>query len=426
MKTKITLLVFFACSIWACAPSERSEQKVEEVAKVETKASISEGSWRAVLTLKNGIELPFNFTVALDGKGEPKIDIINGEEKLSLDEVKIWKDSISIPMHIFDAEIIGKLQGGKITGKWVKHSYKKPYEIPFKAVAGVNHRFDDGGIAPMANITGKWQVSFENEEGDPDQAIGVFEQKGSKLLGTFLTTTGDYRYLEGSVIGNELHLSCFDGEHAFLFTAKLDNGLITDGMFYSGKHWEQPWTAIVNENASLPDAGKLTYLKDGYDKVAFSFPNLDGEPVSLEDQRYKGKVVVVQLLGSWCPNCMDETKFLAPFYQQYQPKGFEVIGLAYERNPEFNEAKKRVSVMKDKLGVDYEVLIAGVSSKVEAAKSLPMLNHVMSFPTTIIIDKTGEVRKIHTGFSGPGTGEYYQKFVDEFTLTIEKLLAEEA
>ncbi len=385
------------------------------------------GMWRAVLTISNQ-ELPFLMQVDKQENGKTVAYLINGEEKILLDEITITGDSVKIPLHIFDADLkahINDQQDG-MKGKWTRYNLEEPYSVSFSAELGKDYRFSEKPKAANFNYTGKWDVVFKNADGSEEKAIGVFEQQGNQLRGTFLSTTGDYRYLDGEVSDEELRLSTFDGSHAYLFKAKPDgNG--TDkikGDYWAGKSSYSTWTGVRNEKAVLPSADTLTYLKKGYSKLSFSFPNLNGQKVSLSDEKYRNKVVVVQLLGSWCPNCMDETKFLAPFYEKNKNRGIEIIGLAYEQSPEFNQAKARVERMRDRLQVGYDLLIAGTRDKEAAAKTLPMLNHVLGFPTTIFIDKKGDVRKIHTGFSGPGSGKYYEEFVQDFNQTIDKLVKE--
>ena len=146
--------------------------------------------------------------------------------------------------------------------------------------------------------------------------------------------------------------------------------------------------------------------------------------VSLDDPKYQDKVVIVQVLGTWCPNCMDETRFLAQWYKEHKDKDVAIIGLAYEKKDDFEYASKRVKQMAEKLDAGYDFLIAGTPDKESTSRTLPMLNHIMSFPTTIFIDKKGTVRKIHTGFYGPGTGEYYTEFVQEFNAFTRELMEE--
>ncbi|MEQ9592104.1 MAG: TlpA disulfide reductase family protein, partial [Cyclobacteriaceae bacterium] len=249
-------------------------------------------------------------------------------------------------------------------------------------------------------------------------------QEGNQLAGTFLTPIGDYRYLEGNVVGNEMMLSTFDGNHSFVFKATKQSDGTLKGDFWSGKDWHETWTGIPDEDAALPDAESLTFLKEGYETIEFSFPDLEGSKVSPSDDRFENKVLVLQIFGTWCPNCMDETKFLSEWYRNNAEKGVEILGLAYEAKDDFEYASGRVKKMKSKLNVPYDFVIAGNKDKEEAAKTLPMLNHVLSFPTTIFIGKDGNVKRIHTGFSGPGTGVYYEQFVQRFNETIEELLGE--
>ena len=246
---------------------------------------------------------------------------------------------------------------------------------------------------------------------------------GSRAVGTFLTTTGDYRFLEGNVSGDSLFLSCFDGSHAFLFKAKI-NGDSISGDFWSGSHWQENWVGVRDESFSLPNPNELTFLKPGYESIEFSFENLNGEVVSLTDENYQDKVVIVQLLGSWCPNCKDETAYLVSLYEKYNAQGLEIISLAFEKSDNKETNIRSLNRLRDHFNVPYEILLAGKASKTEAAEKLPMLNHVLSFPTAIFIDRTGKVRRIHTGFSGPGTGEYYQEFVEETNEFVTQLLIE--
>jgi len=383
------------------------------------------GMWRGVLGVANR-EIPFQMQVTKSAEGKTMAYLINGEEKILLDEILITGDSVKIPLHIFDADLKAHINDSEdgIKGKWTRYNLEESFVVPFSAKHDKNYRFSEKPPVATQNYSGKWDVIFNNDDGTKEQAIGVFEQNGSHLKGTFLSATGDYRYLDGEVDGNELKLSTFDGSHGYLFTAKPDGeGKIT-GNYYYGPDEIIPWTGQRNENAVLPAADTLTYLKKGYDKLSFTFPDLNHKPVSLADSKYQGKVVVVQLMGSWCPNCMDETAYLAPYYRANKNRGLEVIGLAYEQSPDFDKAKPRLERLKSRFNIGYDLLVAGQRDKEAAAKTLPMLNHVLAFPTTIIVDKKGAVRKIHTGFSGPGTGKYYEEFVQDFESTINKLLQE--
>jgi thiol-disulfide isomerase/thioredoxin len=381
------------------------------------------GYWRAELTIQ-GQSLPFNFELNQATGGGYYADILNADERLRLDEVQLKDDSVIIGLHIFDATIKAHLDGDSLNGLFIKN-YEKDYKIPFKAKYNQRFRFLKAEtIDSIPDFNGKYAVTFIDTK-DTTQAIGIFKQSKDSVTGTFLTPTGDYRYLQGNVDRGKMQLSTFDGNHTYLFSAiKNPDGTLT-GEYFSGKTYYANWTGIKNENASLPDAESLTYLKKGFDRINFSFPDVLGNKISLNDKKYKGKVIILQMMGSWCPNCMDETKFLVPWYQQNKDRGVEIIGLAYERKDDFNYARERVKKMIEKLDIPYDVVIAGTNDKAKAAETLPMLNAVVAFPTTIFIGKDGKVKKIHTGFSGPGTGVYYQQFVEEFNETVNELLAAE-
>lgn len=384
------------------------------------------GMWRGRLQLQ-GQELPFHFRISGKSPDSLLLTLINGKEELEAGLVQLQGDSLIMPMHVFDTEVRAVLlENGSLQGNWIKN-YADDYVLPFQAKKGESFRFETGKEAPSTDLSGRWSVSFmaEDSSGAPN-AVGVFEQKENSLTGTFLTPTGDYRYLEGNISGTNFYLSAFDGEHAFLFKGNVLDTNRIEGTYWSGKTWEEKWIGVRNSSATLPSADSLTYLRSGFDRIEFTFPNLQGEEVSLSDPKYRDKVVIVQLFGSWCPNCMDETKFLANWHKRNKGKDVAIIGLAYEKKDSFEYARERVQKMADKLDVGYDLLIAGTSDKQKAAESLPMLNHVMAFPTTIFLDKTGAIRRIHTGFSGPGTGEAYEQFVQGFNLYMNKLLAEPA
>ncbi|HZY35301.1 MAG TPA: TlpA disulfide reductase family protein [Mucilaginibacter sp.] len=392
-------------------------------ASAQTK--LQTGVWRGVLTTSSGDPMPFNFEVK-DIAGVQQIAIINGAERYKVTDIKSTGDSIFIRMPLFDSEFKLKFAEGIISGQWIKHLGVKDAIMNFRATPNTSWRFFSDNDLPKYNVSGRWSAVF-GDSTHTDTTVGEFKQAGNKVTGTFLTTTGDYRFLEGTVKGDSLYLSCFDGGHAYLFKAKIDdNNTLTDGKFFAGYSGLDKWRAVRNENAKLPDAYSLTALKPGYKKIDFTFKDINGKDVSLGDARFKNKVVIVQILGSWCPNCMDETNFMvSSYYPKYHKKGVEVIGLAYERTTDFAKSQRTLQQMKAHFNVPYPLLITGYTpSAGDPEKSLPMLADFKGFPTTIIIDKKGEVRKIHTGFSGPGTGEYYAQFVDEFEKLTDDLLAE--
>jgi thiol-disulfide isomerase/thioredoxin/predicted nuclease of restriction endonuclease-like (RecB) superfamily len=370
--------------------------------------------WRAELNIGKDL-LPFNFSM-----DNGKVIIYNATEQIKVNDIVHKADSVFIKLPYFDSEIKAKVYNDSIVGYWYNYA-KDNHSIPFFAIKN-NSRFDFNEAVNSIRIDGKWEVMFSEGTDDEYPAIGVFKQDGNYLTGTFITETGDYRYLEGYIEGKDLKLSCFDGAHAFLFTGSINDEGGIDGKFHSGKHWTETWTAKSNENATIQDPYSLTHLTTTDSIFKFSFLNMDSIVVSLDDEKYINKPVIVQIMGSWCPNCIDESKLLAEFYNDYNSKGLEVVALCFERSTEFTKNKTAIEKVKTNLNIPYEMLLAGKASKKEAAKALPMLNHIMSYPTTIYLNKNHKVQRIHTGFYGPGTGAYYTRFVTEARRFIESLI----
>ena len=387
--------------------------KEEKVVK-----NLAKGNWLVELELMDNQVLPFNLKVEKNINCDYEMNIINADEVIRIDEVEVKGDSIFMYTPVFEGFLAGTFTDSIIEGQFIKESLDRI--VPFKAIHGVNERFMVANNKDKENVTGIWETYFSPNLEEEYVGKGIFLQEGNKVTGTFRTTTGDYRFLDGVMDGDSLKLSAFDGAHAFLFTAKVTDSSM-NGVFYSGNHFKEPFVATRNDDFELPDPDSLTFLNEGYDKLAFTFPDSNGDKVSLSDDRFHNKVVIVQLMGTWCPNCLDETKFLVEYMAEN--KDIEVIGLAFESAKTEDKAFKGIQRLKDRIGVGYPILLAqyGTYDKLKAQEKLPMLNHVLSYPTTIFIDKKGNVRKIHTGFNGPATGEKYIEFKKEFNELVTQL-----
>lgn len=409
------------------------------------------GPWRAVLQIKEQYitpnpkgkplpdkmdityeevqpgEIPFNFEVTYENDTVFHIDLINGSERIRIPAENIGFgrtkhraiDTVRIDFPVYDSYINGTFAGNTIVGKWVVNN-RENYAIPFLAKQGKAYRFTTVRNEPVTDLTGKWACTFGLDEEEPYPAIGEFSQNGNELTGTFLTETGDYRFLQGTVQSDHFWLSCFDGAHAFLFEGIINEDGTLAGAFYSGKHYHTTWEGKRDPDATLASPDELTFLKDGFSDFNFNFKNPDGKTISLQNPEYEGKAKIVQILGTWCPNCRDETAFLVDFMKRNQRDDLAVIALAFEKHRGKAKANAAIRRYKEKFGMDYEIVLAGPSDKEEAAKALPMLNHILSYPTLIFLDKNNQVKRIHTGFTGPATSQY-DAFVKDFESFVETL-----
>ncbi|WP_346318328.1 TlpA disulfide reductase family protein [Chitinophaga sp. YIM B06452] len=391
----------------------------------QKQASMATGPWQAHLLREDGGDIVFNFELA-DSAGQKSIHILNAGERMLVDDIRQEGDSVFIRMPFFDSEFRTALQpDGSLQGLWIRHLADKDVSITFKAMPGVAERFTAAN-PPKFNVSGRWPTYFTSpDKKDSSFAIGEFSQNGSAVTGTYLTTTGDYRYLQGVVDGDTLKLSTFDGSHAYLFTAKVENdSTLSNGVFFAGITAKEQFAAKKDSSAKLQDATTIATVKETGATLDFTFPDVNGQKVSIKDERFKNKAVIVQISGSWCPNCMDETAYLSQWYKQNKDRGVEIIMLCYERTPDFGKSKKAVQSFIKRFDVTYPVLITGVtpSDPQKTEKTLPQLTALKGFPTTIYLDKAGKVKEVHTGFNGPGTGEHYETYKKEFNHLMDGLL----
>jgi peroxiredoxin len=383
------------------------------------------GSYRAVLELPGG-ELPFGLDVAQEEAGFV-LTIVNGEERVRVTDVSVADGQLTATMPGFTNTLTARITGRKLKGEVaLLRAGGDRQLLPFAAELGATWRFFEQPLTDNADVSGRWTVTFTSDAGQTTAGVAEFAQSFERVTGTILTPTGDHRFLAGEVHGDALRLSRFDGASAYLYHAKIDDSGRLAGEYWSGMTGHQRFTAERNVDATLDTSGVATGMKDPSEALQFSFPDLHGNTVSLSDPQFAGKVVIVTLSGSWCPNCHDEAAFLAALYREFHEQGLEIVSLMFEHFGDFEQAAAATRRFRDKFGIEYATLIAGTSDRDDAAKALPQLNGVFAYPTTIWVDRTGRVRKIHAGFAGPATGWHHEELVHEFTAFTQELLAEPA
>ncbi|HBS28549.1 MAG TPA: alkyl hydroperoxide reductase [Phycisphaerales bacterium] len=393
-------------------------------------ADPAQGPWRAVILTPGG-ELPFGLTLARAADGAWGATIHNGSERIDIPEVRVEGDAVSLAIDYFDSRIEARVvdEGRSLIGTWSKRRGPgEPATLEFRAAAGALPRFfpirhpRGTEFKPIDWIGGPWRVAFQQ---DADGAIGRFESKGEGVVhATFLTPTGDYRYLEGTFDGQALHLSCFDGAHAFLFSARVDGENELRGEFFSGDWHRDPFTAVRDPGARLVDPWKQTAAPGAPELAALTYRTPSGEAVTLADDRFAGRARIIEVFGTWCPNCKDAGAYLSELHARYAPRGLSIVGLAFEVTGDAERDAAQVATYAQRLRTPYPLLLAGVSDKTEASRAFPLVDRVRSYPTFVFLDGSGAVRAIYTGFSGPATGEDHARLRREFEALIERLLDE--
>lgn len=392
-------------------------------------SKLNTGIWHLEFQLNETTVLPVSFLLEKKQK-KLRLFIQNADESIELKEIIYKNDSLIITFPTFDSQLKAKIIAkDNIVGSWCNYTKGPNYTIPFIATSGQQSRFP--AQTSTLNVYGKWEVTFDYDR-EPEKAIGLFDPLHpvccessscikNEIKGTFLTETGDYRYLEGNISNDSLYLSTFDGSHAFLFRSKLVNDTLW-GDFLSGTHYSAKWYAVRNDNAKLTDPDSLTYLINNK-SIELSLPDLYGGTYQYPNSFAEGKVTLIQIMGTWCPNCLDESRYLREQKNKYQ-ENLEIVAVTFETQETLEEKIEKVKRYKENLELNYTFVIGGKACKACAADLFPMLNSVISFPTLIFIDKKGNIRRIHTGFSGPSTGVYYDKFVEKTNMFIDQLIKE--
>lgn len=384
-------------------------------------ATLTPGIWRGEFTV-NEDKVPFNFEL----KGDQLI-VHNGSRRDTFPVRQQADGQIFVGMNTYDAALIARIESpGRLVGQYTSLLPKlKSGALPFVAEAGKDWRFVEPGhdVAPKADLTGKWNIhSITKDLGSTDQ-VGLLKQEGNRLTGVIMTVVGDSRELEGTVQGDQFFLSGFSGPSPFFVKGRITEDGTLDGAIELGIYRNIKIEARKRDT-DLPDPYKLTYLKDGRKTIDFSFPDLTGKIVSPHDEKYRGKVTIIEIIGSWCPNCTDQTRFLAPWFAANRQRGVEAIAVGFEQEDNFAYAQKTLGKLKDFFGIQYDIVFGGINDKKIATQKLDGLNFMAAFPTTIILDRKGEVREIYTGYTGTVTGKYYDDYVKKFNQLLDQLIAE--
>lgn len=382
------------------------------------------GSYRATLELPGGKSAPFGLDVAREEQGFV-IYLINGPERVRVPEVTVERGRFSARMPGYENVLSAAVSGDELKGELaLVHGEGRVLKLPFAARLGETWRFYPELLDDNADMAGRWQVSYTGNAGARSNGVALLDQRFAQVTGTVLLQTGDQRYLAGEVHDEELRLSRFDGGAVLLYEAKLNEDGDLVGDFWSDRDGHRRFVARRNPDASLDVATAATRLRNPDSGFEFAFRDPDGAIVSSRDPRFAGKVLLVTLAGSWCPNSHDETALLNALRHKYGDRGLEVVMLMFEQHADPARSAAAVQRFRVAHGIDYPTLIAGTMDKRVASAALPQLDGVRAYPTAIFIDRSGRVRDIRTGFAGPAAGITHELQVHEVERTIEQLLAE--
>ncbi len=438
MKKKLAQVAIAAPLCVSLAGCEREETLTEAVVIAESSERVEGAWWRAALSIDEERVIPFFVNLPEFESGEGAV-IRNGVEDIPV--ACAWDgQSLVLEFPHYDSRVEAQLTSeGDLEGEWtitrrdgVKHvAFAAKQLDAYLPLARMGMGDWGAGVSAEKVEPAResiWSMDFE----DSGPAKGVFAEvahftgedaQGSVLQGTILTPTGDYRFLAGSLVKRESNvhrrefgLSVFDGAHAFLFTGAI-LGDVMAGTFYSGNWWREEFVASrlgEGETFELPDAFSETNVTAGDQRLRLP---------ALENAQYQGKAVLVNIFGTWCPNCHDEAPFLRKLYEKHHDEGLEILSLAYEHTGDDERSRAQVARFRERYAIPWEILIVGTSDTEQASATLPSLTRIKCFPTTVFVGRDGVVRAVHTGFSGPATGEAHEQVRQEFEAHIREILS---
>lgn len=374
------------------------------------------GPWRGALDLAGGT---LKFGIELEGSG-PSLRgrLCNGSACDAFSAVAQRGDSVVLELADYAASITAVRRGDSLVGVYRNVGSRGPRSIPFRAARGRWPRSD----AP-AWLTGRWDAQFEGGFGTSPRVL-LFGAGPGGLEGTIIGNSGDYSHFAGEATRDSVTLHRFDGSFVYLLTGRLEGDTLR-GTFHAGLRGQTPFTAV--RSTGQPHLRPPTEVtKADSAPFAFAFPDLDGRVLRSDDPRFRGKVLLVDIFGTWCPTCHEAAPVLTELYRTRRARGLEMVGLAYEVSGDPAVDGALVRRYGEKFGIPFPLLLAGTNDVEAAAATQPQLEGFTAFPTTLFIGRDGRVRKVHAGFYGPATGAQHTALVQEFARTVDALLAEPA
>lgn len=380
------------------------------------------GRWHAALVPLPDVEVAFGLRVEMR-KGALRAFLVNGAFEAPFTSAAWDGATLVLELAHFDGRLEAREEAGGLSGRYVRTTAAGRVEVPFRA----SRTPPPAPPAPKAGDTlgGEWAVEIEAGK-EPEKTLGVFSQKGSAVAGSLLSTTGDYGPLHGTFDGKTLVLSVFDGVHVYRFDAERGADGSLTGSFRSRvsppRTFHARRLAAGEADRYLPEGFARVRAKDPAAPFTFSFPDESGAEVSSTDARFAGKPILVTLMGTWCPNCNDEAPVVKELHGRYAAKGLAVVSLAFEYTDDVERNRRQVRRFKERYGIPWPVLVAGTTKSAPASPVMAQLEGWQGYPTTLFLDRSHRIVKVHSGFDGPATGARHAALRKELEAAVRALL----
>jgi thiol-disulfide isomerase/thioredoxin len=379
-----------------------------------------EGTWDATVAVNN-VSVPFK--IEIDGTGaDVHSYFFNGDDRVNPSNSGTFQNgSLVLTFDSYATKLEATLNDGVLTGTYGGGSGN--------AYAFQAKRHDPSMVASsdqhVPDISGLWEIQVKSPKGESAWHF-VVNQTGAKIDAAILRVDGDTGTLSGNFKDGKFILSHFTGERPFYVevTPQADGSLqLQIASFHDTQTLValRPAEARARNLAPPDDPTQHTRVKDASQPLRFCFPDLNGRILSNTDDRFQGKVVLVNITGSWCPNCHDEAPFLEELYRKYHGQGLEIVALDFEPAEQL-QSLSRVRAFIKRYGIEYTYLIAGEPSQLN--DKIPQAENLNAWPTTFFVGRNGLVRSIHTGFTSHASGELDSRLRDEVRSEIAQLLSE--
>jgi thiol-disulfide isomerase/thioredoxin len=403
---------------------------VPRIAPRAQAASAIDGLWDAVVVV-NGADIPFRFEITTSG-AEAHGFFFEGDRKIGSTNGSFVDGVLRLEYDFLNTTLEATLHDGALTGTYRNNRPDaRPQDVRMRRFTPVALGSEDP--PPLA---GTWEMRRLAEEVSAPRDTRTWHvflrQSGAEVSGSILRVDGDTGTLVGHWKDGKLVLSHFAGERPNLFEATLN----PDGTLAVTLNRTARYLVVRSGDARAkgipepPDPSRYTSVTDPTTPFAFAFPDLTGNVVSNTDARFRGKVVILSIGGSWCPNCHDEAPFLSELYKDYHARGLEIVGLMFENDPDPKISRPRVQSFIKRHGVQYPMLLAGTTQPSPTSKTineaLPQIVNFGAYPTAIYLGRDGRVRSVHAGFASPATGQEHVRLKQELRELTERLLAESA
>jgi peroxiredoxin len=383
-------------------------------------AATLNGVWQATVLNKAGEEIGFQLELQRNGE-QVSGALVNGDQRVESTSGSFDGQTLKLRYDFYDGELTANLVDGELRGDFKRQLRKDILRRELRAWRAPTSAKTKA--APSADLSGDWLLRVG--EGDKQRTWRAsFKQQGSDVTGTIIPLSGDWGTMTGSFENGELRLTRFDGINAYLLKVKLTSEGKLEGMINSERKVvaERAAQAQLADLPPLPDPNNYTKFKNPAESFRFSFPDLDGNVVSSTDERFRNKVVIVTIGGTWCPNCHEEAAVLRDFYDRYGAQGLEIVGLMFEYTGEAARDREQIRIFARRHNLRYPLLLAGTTEEGEVEKKLPQLENFSAYPTAIFLGRDGRVKRIHAGFEGQAAGARHTQLKAELEEYVQELL----